>query len=103
MEGVEDGLKYRGLRRCIIVYQKYIGTSIKVCCATRCLYASSGPKAEGVPINNQKGQASEPCLKRLRQGPSYSPNSLVSQSATLKKCFVQGYKMAKTYGSLDDR
>ena len=32
----------------IIVYQKYIGTSIKVGCATRSLYASLGPKAEGV-------------------------------------------------------
>ena len=30
----------------IKVYQKYIGTSIKVYCATRSLYASSGPKAE---------------------------------------------------------
>ena len=32
----------------IIVNQKYIGTYIKVGCATRSLYASSGPKAEGV-------------------------------------------------------
>ena len=32
----------------IIVYQKYIGTSIKVGCATRSLHASPGPKAEGV-------------------------------------------------------
>ena len=39
----------------IIDYQKYIGTSIKVGCATRSLYASSGPKAERVPNNNQKG------------------------------------------------
>ena len=37
-----------------IVCQKYIGTSIKVDCATRSLYASSGPKAEGVPTNNQR-------------------------------------------------
>ena len=41
-----------------IVYQKYIGTSIKVGCATRSLYGSSGPKTEGVPINNQKGRGS---------------------------------------------
>ena len=34
----------------IKVYQKYLVTSIKVGCATRSLYASSGPKAEGVPI-----------------------------------------------------
>ena len=33
----------------IKVYQKYLVTSIKVGCATRSLYASSGPKAEGVP------------------------------------------------------
>ena len=31
----------------IIVYQKYIGTSINVGCATRSLYVSTGPKAEG--------------------------------------------------------
>ena len=38
----------------IKVYQKYLVTSIKVGCATRSLYASSGPKAEGVPTNNQR-------------------------------------------------
>ena len=36
------------------VYQKYLVTSIEVGCATRSLYASSGPKAEGVPTNTQK-------------------------------------------------
>ena len=45
----------------IIVYQKYIGTSIKVDCATRSLYASSVPKAEGVPTSNQRGRGSGPC------------------------------------------
>ena len=40
----------------IEVYQKYLVTSIKVGCATRSLYASSGPKAEGVPTNNQRGR-----------------------------------------------
>ena len=40
----------------IKVYQKYLATSIKVGCATRSLYASSGPKAEGVPTNNQRGR-----------------------------------------------
>ena len=45
----------------ITVYLKYIGTSIKVGCATRSLYASSGPKAEGVPTNNQRGRGSGPC------------------------------------------
>ena len=39
---------YTNIYYFIIVYQKYIGTSIKVGCATRSLYASSGPKAEGV-------------------------------------------------------
>ena len=42
-------------------YQKYIGTSIKVGCVTRSLYASSGSKAEGVPINNQREWGSGPC------------------------------------------
>ena len=32
----------------IIVYQKYIETSIKLGYVTRSLYASSGPKAEGI-------------------------------------------------------
>ena len=40
---------YTNIYSNIIVYQKYIGTSIKVSCATHSLYASSGPKAEGVP------------------------------------------------------
>ena len=44
-----------------MVYKKYIGTSIKVGCATRSLYASSCPKAEGVPTNNQRGRGSGPC------------------------------------------
>ena len=43
------------------VYQKYLVMSIKVGCATRSLYASLGPKAEGVSTNNQKGQRSGPC------------------------------------------
>ena len=42
-------------------YQKYIGTSIKVDCATRSLYASSGPKAEGVPTKNKRGRGSGHC------------------------------------------
>ena len=45
----------------IKVYQKYLVTSIKVGYATRSLYASSGPKAEGVPTNNQRGRGSGPC------------------------------------------
>ena len=61
-------------------------------CATRSLYASSGPKAESVPTNNQRGRGSRPCRLwgGLRQGLSYSPNRLVSQSATLKELSLQG-------------
>ena len=44
----------------IKVYQKYLVTSIKVGCATRSLYASSGPKAEGVPTNNQMDGDQDP-------------------------------------------
>ena len=45
----------------IKVYQKYIVASIIVGSATRSLYARSGPKAEGVPTNNQRGGGSGPC------------------------------------------
>ena len=44
----------------IKVYQKYLVTSNKVGCATRSLHASSGPKAEGVPTNNQRGRGPGP-------------------------------------------
>ena len=46
-------MRYTNMYSNKIVYQKYLVTSIKVGCATRSLYASSGPKAEGVPANNQ--------------------------------------------------
>ena len=55
---------YTNIYSNIKVYQKYIRTSIKVGCATRSLYASSGPKAEGVPTNNQMGRGSGP-LERV--------------------------------------
>ena len=44
-------------------------------------------------------------LGRFRQGPSYSPNRLVSQSATLKEWSVQDCKRAehKTYSPLGAR
>ena len=45
----------------IIVYQKYLVTSIKVGCATRSLYSSSCPNAEGVPTNSQMGRELGPC------------------------------------------
>ena len=43
-------------------------------------------------------------LWRLRQGPSYSPNRLASQSAALKERCVQGCKRVKqkTFSHLDD-
>ena len=44
----------------MILYHKYLGTSIKVGCATRSLYASSGPTAEGVSTNNQRGRDQDP-------------------------------------------
>ena len=59
-------LKNKNYYSNIIVYQKYIVTSIKVGCATRDLYASSGPKAEGVPTYNKWGRGSGPC--HLREG-----------------------------------
>ena len=40
---------YANIYSYIMVYRKYIGTSIKVGCTSRSLYASSGPKAEEVP------------------------------------------------------
>ena len=66
----------------IKVYQKYLVTSIKVGCATRSLYASSGPKAEGVPINDQRVRGSGACRLwgGLDKAPSYSTNRFVSQS-----------------------
>ena len=39
----------------MILYQKDLVKSINVGYATRSLYASSGPKAEGVLINHQRG------------------------------------------------
>ena len=41
-------------------------TSIQVGCVTRSLYAISGPKAEGVPTNKERGRGSGPC--RLWRG-----------------------------------
>ena len=52
---------YTNIHSNIIVYQKYKGASIKAGCATHSLYASSSPKAEGVPTNNQRGRGSGPC------------------------------------------
>ena len=51
---------YTNIYSNIIAYQKYIGTPIKVGCVTHSLYASSGPKAEGVPTNNERGGDRDP-------------------------------------------
>ena len=62
--------------------------------------------AEEFPTNNQWGRRSGPCrLRRFGQGPSYSPNRLVSQSAMLYERSVQGFMRAKhkTHGPLDDQ
>ena len=56
-------------------------TFIKEGCATRSLYRSSGQRAELVPTNNQRDEHQDPVSWRFRQGPSYTPICLVSQSA----------------------
>ena len=50
---------YTNIDSNIIAYQKYMGTSIKEGCAKPSLYASSVPKAEEVPTNNQRGRGSD--------------------------------------------
>ena len=62
-----------------IVYQKYIGTSIKVGCVAGSLCASLGSKAEEFPFNNHRGAGIRTLspLRRFRQGTSYSSNRLV--------------------------
>ena len=46
----------------IKTYQKYIATIARVGYATRSLYAGSGPIAEGVLTNKQRGRELGPCL-----------------------------------------
>ena len=78
-------------------------TSIKVGCATRRLYTSSGAKAEGVPTNNQRGGGSGPC--RLCEGSDKArhivPIALLVRVQRFRKiCNRAEYK---TYSPLDDR
>ena len=89
----------------IIVYQKYIGTSIKVGCATRSLYASSGPKAEGVPTNNQRGRGSGPCRiwGGLDKAHHIVPTALLVRVQRLRNDLHKAVKGHKTYSPLDDR
>ena len=51
---------YTNLYRKKIEHQKYIVIS-KAVSSTRSLYASSGPKAEEVPTNNQRERGLGPC------------------------------------------
>ena len=46
---------YTNIYSNIKVYQKYRDIHL-IGCTTRSLYASSGPKAEGVPTYNQRGR-----------------------------------------------
>ena len=54
-------------------------TSIAAGCSTRRLYASSAPKAEGVPTNNQRGRGSGPCRpwEGLDKARHIVPNALL--------------------------
>ena len=54
-------MSYPNIYSKIHLYQKYLETSIKVGCVSRSLYASLGPKDEGVPTNNQTRRGSGPC------------------------------------------
>ena len=51
---------YTNMYSNITVYQKYLVTFIRVGCATRSLYTSSRPKADGVPTNNQGNGDQDP-------------------------------------------
>ena len=75
----------------IIVYQKYIGTSIS-------LYASSGPKAEGVPTNNQRGRGSGPChlLGGLDKARHKVPTALLVRVQRLRNYLYKAVKGPST-------
>ena len=55
---------YENIYSKIKLWQKYLGTSIKVGCSTRNLYASSGPKVDGIPTNNQRGWDQDPVASK---------------------------------------
>ena len=58
----------------------------KVGCATRSLYASLGPKTEGVPTNNQRGQGSGPCrlIGSLHKARNIVPTALLVRVQRLR-------------------
>ena len=91
----------------IRLYQKYLGTSIKVGYTTHSIYASSGPKAEGVPSNNQRGRGPGPC--RLWGGLDNARHIVPTALWVTVQCWrtdlhraVEGPIKYKTYGLLDD-
>ena len=90
------------------VYQKYIGTSTYEGCATRSLYASSGPKAEGVRTNNPRGRGSGPwrLLGGIEKVRHIVPTALLVRVQRLRNDLykaVKGPIKHKTYSPLDDR
>ena len=82
----------------IKVYQKYLVTSIKVGCSTRSLYASSGPKAEGVPTNNERGRVSGPCclLGALDKARLIVPTALLSRVQRFRNELYKAVKAPST-------
>ena len=74
-----------------MVYQKYIGTFNKEGCAARSLYASAGPKAEGVPTNNQRGWGSGPCrlLGGLDKARHIVPTALIVRVQRLRNALYK--------------
>ena len=62
---------YTNIYENIIVYQTYVGTSVKLGCATRSLYASSSPKTEGVPTKNQRERDQDPSPLRKQNNRMY--------------------------------
>ena len=82
----------------IKVYQKYLVSSIKVSCATRSLYVSSGPKDEGVLSKNQKGQGSGPCSNRggLDKTRYIAPIALLVRVQRFRNDLYKAVKMQRT-------
>ena len=67
------------------------------------LYASSGPKAEGVPTNNKRGRGSGPCRFRggLDKAFHIVPTALLVRVQRLKNDPYKAVNGHKTYSPLD--
>ena len=80
---------YTNIYSNIMVY-KNIEISIKKGCATRSLYASSGPKAEGVPTYNQRERWSGPCRLwgGLHKAHHIVPTALLIRVQRLRNLFI---------------